>query len=143
MTKISEKTELQQSCITDVSSSASTRFIENFFEDGEFYTDLEDFIYKVFDGEEEQVKELEDDTIFNCKGSELEPIIDFSSQWVTDRIDDDRFSENNIDAEYEKITKILDDSIDFQKIINLLPKLYYENYNDKFTITKQDLLDAL
>ena len=41
---------------TDVSSSAS-RFMENFFEDGEFYTDLEDFIYKVFDGEEEQVRE--------------------------------------------------------------------------------------
>ena len=128
---------------TNVSSSASDRFIENFFEDGKFYTDLEDFIYKVFDGEEEQVKELEDDAIFNCKGSELEPIINFSSQWVTDRIDDDRFSEKNAGAEYEKITKILDDNVDFQKIIDLLPKLYYENYNDKFTISKQDLLDAL
>ena len=59
---------------TDVSSSAS-RFMENFFEDGEFYTDLEDFIYKVFDGEEEQVRELEEDAVFECKGSKLEPII--------------------------------------------------------------------
>ena len=127
---------------TDVSGSAS-RFMENFFEDGEFYTDLEDFIYKVFDGEEEQVRELEEDAVFECKGSKLEPIIDFSTQWITERIDDDRFSENNSDDEYEKITKVLDENIDFKKITDLLPKLYYENYKDKFTITKQDLLDAL
>lgn len=127
---------------TDVSSSAS-RFMENFFEDGEFYTDLEDFIYKVFDGEEEQVRELEEDAVFECKGSKLEPIIDFSSQWITERIDDDRFSENNSDDEFEKITKVLDENIDFKKITDLLPKLYYVNYKDKFTITKQDLLDAL
>ena len=126
---------------TAVSGSAS-RFIENFFEDGKFYTNLEDFIYKVFDGEEE-VRELEEDVIFECKGSKLEPIIDFSSQWITERIDDDRFSENNSDDEYERITKVLDKNIDFKKIVDMLPKLYYENYKDKFTITKQDLLDAL
>ena len=126
----------------DVSGSAS-RFMENFFEDGNFYTDIADFIYKVFDGEEEQVRELEEDAVFECKGSKLEPIIDFSSQWITDRIDDDRFSENNSGTENEKITKVLDENIDFKKITNLLPKLYYENYKDKFTITKQDLLDAI
>ena len=126
----------------DVSGSAS-RFMENFFEDGKFYTDIEDFIYKVFDGDEERIRELEEDAVFECKGSKLEPIIDFSSQWITDRIDDDRFSENNSGTENEKITKVLDENIDFKKITNLLPKLYYENYKDKFTITKQDLLDAL
>ena len=126
----------------DVSGSAS-RFMENFFEDGKFYTDIEDFIYKVFDGDEERIRELEEDAVFECKGSKLEPIIDFSSQWITDRIDDDRFSENNSGTENEKITKVLDENIDFKKITDLLPKLYYENYKDKFTITKQDLLDAL
>ena len=127
---------------TAVNSSAS-RFIENFFEDGEFYTDLEDFIYKVFDGEENQVRELEEDAVFECKGSKLEPMFYFSPKWITERIDDDRFSENNSDDEFEKITKILIENIDFKKIVDLLPKLYYENYKDKFTITKQDLLDAL
>ena len=139
---ISENDQAKPLDKTAVSGSAY-RFIENFFEDGEFYADLEDFIYKVFDGEEEQVRELEDDAVFECKGSKLEPIIDFSSQWITERIDDDRFSENNSDNEYEKITKVLDENIDFKKIVDLLPKLYYENYKDKFTITKQDLLDAL
>ena len=139
MEKQTQTSQLPQ----DAVNSSSSRFMENFFEDGEFYTDLEDFIYKVFDGEEEQVIELEEDAVFECKGSKLESIINFSSKWITERIDDDRFSENNSDDEYEKITKILDENIDFKKITDLLPKLYYENYKDKFTITKQDLLDAL
>ena len=127
---------------TDVSSSAS-RFMENFFEDGEFYTDLEDFIYKVFDGEEEQVRELEEDAVFECKGSKLEPIIDFSTQWITERIDDDRFSENNVDSEIDEIEKVLNGNIDFEKINALIPKLYFVDRRNKLTITKQDLLDAL
>jgi hypothetical protein len=139
MEKQTQTSQLPQ----DAVNSSSSRFMENFFEDGEFYTDLEDFIYKVFDGEEEKVRELKEDAVFECKGSILEPIIDFSSQWITERIDDDRFSENDSDDEYEKITKVLEENIDFKKITDLLPKLYYENYKDKFTITKQDLLDAL
>lgn len=125
-----------------VSDSAS-RFIENFFEDGNFYTDLEDFIYRVFDGEKEQIEELEDDKLFLCKGSRLEPILSLSAEWIAERIDDERFSENNSDREIEEISKILESNIDYEKINSLMPKLYYENYKDKFTITKQDLLDAV
>lgn len=131
--------QLPQSSVSD----SASRFIENFFEDGNFYTDLEDFMYRIFDGEEEQIKELDDDTVFNCKGSKLEPILLLSAEWITERIDDDRFSENNSDDEYEKTTKILNANIDYEKINALIPKLYYENYRDKFTITKQDLLNAL
>lgn len=132
-------TQLPQSSVSD----SACRFIENFFEDGNFYTDLEDFMYRIFDGEEDQIKELDDDTVFNCKGSKLEPILLLSAEWITERIDDDRFSENNSDDEHEKTTKILNANIDYEKINALIPKLYYENYRDKFTITKQDLLNAL
>ena len=125
---------------TDVSGSAS-RFMENFFVDGEFYTDLGDFIYKVFDGEEEQVRELEEDAVFECKGSKLEPIIDFSTQWITERIDDDRFSENNVDSEIDEIEKVLNGNIDFEKINALIPKLYFVDRRNKFKITKKDLLE--
>jgi hypothetical protein len=132
-------TQFTQSSVSD----SASRFIENFFEDGNFYTDLEDFMYRIFDGEEDQIKELDDDTVFNCKGSKLEPILSLSAEWITERIDDDRFSENNSDEEYEKTTKILNANIDYEKINALIPKLYYEDYRDKFTITKQDLLNAL
>jgi hypothetical protein len=56
-------------------------------------------MYRI-DGEEDQIKELDDDTVFNCKGSKLEPILSLSAEWITERIDDDRFSENS-DDEYE------------------------------------------
>jgi hypothetical protein len=59
-----------------------SHFMENFFEDGIFCTNLEDFIDKVFDGEKEQIEELEESTIFNCKGSELKPILSLSSEWI-------------------------------------------------------------
>jgi hypothetical protein len=49
-----------------------------------FYTDLEDFMYRIFDGEEDQIKELDDDTVFNCKGSKLEPILSLSAEWITE-----------------------------------------------------------
>jgi len=131
-----------QSCLSAVSDSASS-FMDNFFKDGYFYTDLEDFIDRVFDGEKEQIEDLEDDVVFNCKGSILEPILSLSAEWIAERIDDDRFSENNDENEFEKIMKVLSGNIDFDKINALFPKLYYENYRDRFTITKQDLLNAL
>lgn len=116
--------------------------MENFFYNNDFYRDLESFIQEAFEDEDE-IQELEDDKEFLCKGSFLEPIITISAEWITNRIDDDRFSESNSDDECEKTTKILDDNIDYDKINALLPKLYYENYRDRFTITKQDLIDAL
>jgi hypothetical protein len=116
--------------------------MENFFYNNDFYRDLESFINECFDDEDE-IKELEDDKIFNCKGSTLESIITLSADWITNRIDDDRFSESNSDDECEKTTKILDNNIDYDKINALLPKLHYENYRDNFVITKQDLIDAL
>lgn len=116
--------------------------MENFFYNNDFYSDLESFIHEIFEDEDE-IQELEDDKEFLCKGSTLEPILLLSAEWITNRIDDDRFSENNSDDECEKATKILDANIDYEKINALMPKLYYENYRDRFTITKQDLLNTL
>ena len=116
--------------------------MENFFYNDNFYSDMESFIHENFDDESE-IAELDDDKLFLCKGSKLEPILKLSAEWIAERIDDDRFSENNIDGEVEEISEILEKNIDYGKINSLMPKLYYENYKDKFTITKQDLLDQI
>jgi len=116
--------------------------MENFFYNNDYFTDLEDFIEKVFDDEDE-IQDLEDDKEYLCKGSTFEPILKLSAEWIAERIDDDRFSENNSDGEIEEISEILEKNIDYEKINALMPKLYYENYRDRFTITKQDLLNAL
>ena len=116
--------------------------MENFFYNDNFYSDLDSFIHENFDDEGE-ISELEDNKEYLCKGSTLEPIIPLSAKWIVNRIDDERFSENNNDQECEKIISILDSNIDYEKINSLIPKLYYENTKDKFTITKQDLLNAI
>lgn len=118
------------------------RVMENFFYNDNFYSDMESFIHENFDDESE-IAELDDDKLFLCKGSKLEPILKLSAEWIAERIDDERFSENNNENEVEKIMKVLSGNIDFDKINSLLPELYYENYKDKFTITKQDLLDQI
>jgi hypothetical protein len=118
------------------------RVMENFFYNDNFYSDMESFIHENFEDESE-IAELEDDKLFLCKGSKLEPILKLSAEWIAERIDDDRFSENNSDGEIEEISEILEKNIDYEKINSLMPKLYYENYKDKFTITKQDLLDQI
>jgi len=115
--------------------------MENFFYQGDFYSDLESFIDENFPDVSE-INELEDDKLFHCKGSKLESIISLSAAWITNRIDDDRFSENDSDSEWNKIKRILENNIDYEKINSLLPKLYYEDYKQSFTISKQDLLDS-
>lgn len=116
--------------------------MENFFYNDNFYSDMESFIHENFEDESE-IAELDDDKLFLCKGSKLEPILKLSAEWIAERIDDDRFSENNSDGEIQEISEILEKNIDYEKINSLMPKLYYENYKDKFTITKQDLLDQI
>lgn len=118
------------------------RVMENFFYNDNFYSDMESFIHENFDDESE-IAELDDDKLFLCKGSKLEQILKLSAEWIAERIDDERFSENNNENEVEKIMKVLSGNIDFDKINALLPELYYEDYKDKFTITKQDLLDQI
>jgi len=115
--------------------------MENFFYKDDFYTDLESFIHENFEDESE-IHELEEDKLFLCRSGKLEPIIELSVEWIINRIDDERFSENNSDSELDKIAKALT-GLDYEKINELMPKLFYENYKEKFTITKQDLLDAL
>jgi len=114
--------------------------MENFFYNGEFYSDIESFINQNFDDESE-IHELSNDKLFLCTHSKLEPIIKLDAEWICGRIDDDRFSENDSDNEYEEILKTIDENIDFSKVNSLFPKLYYEDYKQKFTISKKDLLD--
>ena len=86
--------------------------MENFFYNDNFYSDMESFIHEIFEDESE-IAELEDDKLFLCKGSKLEPILKLSAEWIAERIDDDRFSENNSDGEIEEISEILEKNIDY------------------------------
>lgn len=113
---------------------------ENFFYQDEYYSTIDDFMDELFSNDKEHVATLADNKEFVCNTSKLSPIWQFDADSITESIDDERFSERNVDDEFRSISKILSDNIDFENINSLIPKLYYPS-KETFVITKKDLLD--
>jgi hypothetical protein len=108
----------------------------NFFYNDTFYESIEDFM------EDQEIDEenIEDQPDFiKVHEAKLEPVFELSSDWIGERIDEDRFSENG--DEVDKIKKVLD-QIDFKKINSEIPKLWY-SIGRKLEISKVDLCEAL
>ena len=113
--------------------------MENFFLDERFCSDLED-LANVLEIDEDNVNDLEDDWNIKIELTDLEPIFDIDAEKLCQILADsneDRLSEDF--TEEKTILQALKESIDFAKLTEMLPKLYY--MNGKFqTITKSDLL---
>lgn len=107
--------------------------IKDFFYDDKFYLKLEDLLNDLGINEK-NIENLSEDWEIECNESNLETIEKFSSDWIVDRMNEDRFTENGY--EIDEIIKILEDNINFEKINNLIPKLYYINEVKKFKLTK-------
>ena len=114
--------------------------MEHFFYDDTFCSDLED-LANIFYIDEDNVNELKDDWQVKVELSDLEPIFNIDADNLCQLLADaneDRLSED-FDEE-EKVLKALKEAIDFEKLKEALPKLYYPN--NKFeTITKADLVE--
>ncbi len=111
---------------------------KNFFYEDKFYSDIEEFMIDL-EIDEESIESAHD--FYRCKKAQLEPLVVFDAEWILERIDEERFSENNNEREYEKVKEALS-LIDFSKVNEKIPKLYYESY-EKFEITKADLYQNL
>lgn len=110
--------------------------MENFFYEDEFYADLEDLMIAFeFD---EDLANVPDDWSVTCMYGVLEPVFQLSPEWIVDRVDEERFSEDG--DERERLYKVLGDKINYDDINAAIPKLWYPK-GDKFTITKKDLQD--
>lgn len=114
--------------------------MEHFFDDDNFLLDIGD-LAKRYDIDEDNVNELKDDWQVKVELSDLEPIFEVTAESLCQMLADcneDRLSED-FDEE-QKVMRALKESIDFDKLKELLPKLYYPN--GKFeTITKYDLVE--
>lgn len=115
--------------------------MENFFYNDNFYYELSDCI-NYNDWDKEEIESYPDDFKLEVICSELQYIVQIDAEWITERICDHRFSEQNSDKEVTSIMNILNDNIDFEKINSLIPKLYYPS-RKKHYFTKTDLLEAL
>jgi hypothetical protein len=112
----------------------------DFFIDDNFYNELIDFIeYEGLDLEE--VQDFEDDWFIEANDSREEKVINFSAQWITERIDEGRFPEDDEDY-FDRVYKIFENNIDFDKINALLPTVIFPS-RKTFKITKVDLIEAL
>lgn len=105
---------------------------ENFFSD---VTELAEYLeYEFLIGQDDYYT-IE---VYNC---DLESIGVLDAEVLALRVfDEDRFSEDA--TEYEDLVKIFNENIDFEKINNLLPKMWYPSGN-KVVFTKQELLESL
>lgn len=113
--------------------------MENFFYSDKFYSDICELLEDL-EISDEDVKDLPDDYILACKESILEPMVTLSTDWIMDRINEERFPEDN-DRIMDDLCKAIN-SIDYEKVNVLIPKLYYES-RVKFNLTKKDLLDYI
>lgn len=115
--------------------------MENFFYNNDFYNELSD-LCNYMNWDEEEINSFEDDFKLEVNQSRLEPMFKIDSEWITERIPEHRFSEQDGDSEVTKIMKILDNNIDFNKINSLIPKAYYST-RIKHYFSKKDLLEAI
>jgi len=103
----------------------------------DFYYDASDLMGEL-DLEEEDLPELPDDWFVEVEQTELEPMFQLSADWICERLDEERGSEDG--NEYSEVHKIITANLDFSKVNELIPKLYYPN-GKRFKITKADLIE--
>ena len=114
--------------------------MEDFFYEDTFCSDLED-LANVFYIDEDNVNELKDDWQVKVELSDLEPIFDVDADYLCQLLADaneDRLSED-FDEEV-KVLKALKETVDFEKLKEALPKLYYPNGKYEI-ITKSKLVE--
>lgn len=112
--------------------------MENFFVDENFYFELSDLIDST--SFEEDLSDLEDDWSVEANWSNLEKAFTLSTDWIMKYIGEERFDEDS--DTHEKCYDLLERCIDYDRINSLVPEMYYAT-KEKFTITKQDLLDYI
>lgn len=113
---------------------------ETFFIDDKCYYDIGDMIEDVLDDYKEDLSDLPDDWSIDCYEAELQPLVTITKDWIYDRINKERFPEDDESVD-RKLDKALD-LIPYDKVMEAMPKLWYATRN-KFILTKSDLLDYI
>ena len=117
--------------------------MENFFCGDRFCSDLSDLM-DVFDIDDEKLNELENGWSAEIEEGSLQKIFVLKKDFIKDVIIeqterwDDRFPEEP-DSVFDDIEEAINQSIDIDKLNELLPSLYYPNGKTQ-VVTKSDLI---
>lgn len=93
-----------------------------FIYNDEFFDEIEDLVDSL-NLTEESIEDYKNGiTVEECQ---LEPICKINAEWMLERIDEERFPEDQFDEISEKVEDVLNKYIDFAKVNEMLPKLWY------------------
>lgn len=119
--------------------------MENFFYEDRFCSDLGDLMDELGLYEESDINELDENWSVDVMETKSEKIFVLKKDFVlgavmnaTDKWEE-RFPEDSGDV-FKQIEKAVGDSIDIDKMNELLPSLWYPS-DSKVVVTKQDLID--
>lgn len=99
--------------------------MENFVVVDRFYSEIEDLIEDILDWEAiDDISELPEDYELEIWECFPEPIVKLSLSLILDRIDDERFPEDN-ERIGDQLINAIKSGIDFDKINTQIPVLYY------------------
>ncbi len=114
--------------------------MENFFYYDSFCMDL-DKLADLCDIDEDNVNDLKDDWQVKVELSDLEPIFNVDAENLCQLLADANEDRLSVDFDEEKkVLKALKETIDFDKLQDALPKLYYPNNKFK-SITKSNMVE--
>jgi hypothetical protein len=120
--------------------------MKNFFIDDEFYSNIEDYVHYLDLDSVEDLDQLGNNHFpIKIEMSDLEPMFQINEEDLIQMFADgneDRFSENNDEAEIENIRKAIRESIDIEKFNSIILKYCYPNGNYS-KIEKEDIEDYL
>ena len=89
--------------------------MNNFYYCGSFYHDLFE-LCKYEEWEKDNIMSFGDNIYTVIELADLQSIVQLNANWIIDRINEHRFSENNSDNEVSQLTKLLEANIDFEYI---------------------------
>lgn len=115
---------------------------ETYYYNDNFYFDFESLSEDLFETEEE-IRALPDDYELKVNLCELEPIVVFTAEKIAEHtVDEERYSEDGCDREVQRIIDALKESVDFEKLNSLIPKLWFPSKRF-ITFKKQDFINTL
>lgn len=113
--------------------------MENFLIDDKFYSEIDDLIEDILDWEGvDCIEDLKEGYSIEAHQCKLEPMFKFDLNHVLNTLNEERYPEDNERIE-NQIVNLLKENINFDKIKQGMPELYYPIRNGKFVITKNDL----
>lgn len=105
-----------------------------------FFDEALDCFEQTYDLDE--LLESDEDWVVKLEICELDHIVQFDGNSISEYIDDERLTEDNDVNDRKRVAEVLNTHIDWDKVNSLIPKLWYGTGKYE-TFTKQEVINEL